>query len=96
MIAKINQVLDTIKKAFLWVVAPLAFIFGYIYYLLSKNESLTKEIEQSKIEKDLAETVAKKAEVDHEASSSVIDYNDVKRRYLESIRNGNDEPPKAS
>jgi hypothetical protein len=73
--------LEKAKKAFLYIVAPIAFVAGYIYFLLTQNTSLKRKLGQAESEKALERTKAEVKEADEKANRSMSDYINAKREY---------------
>lgn len=86
MLQKLSDILESVKKTAIYVLTPLLIVGGYIYYLLTKVNSLKSELDKSKVEKDLVVTLEKKQESEYEAKQSELDYNRVRDLYLEQHR----------
>jgi hypothetical protein len=80
----LSNLLDNIKKIVLYVLTPLAFISGYIAYLLTKNHELTEKKEDLKFEVKDAENEKKQEVIDKTISESMDDYELAKRQFRES------------
>lgn len=91
MIDKLKSILAVIKQVILWVLAPLLGILAYIYYLTTKISNLTNQLEQTKVEKELSQTLDKKIEADHEATQTELDYNTVRKLFLNQSGKGPDD-----
>ena len=79
MLAKI---VDISKKTFLYILAPLALIAGYVFHLLTKVEKLKGDLNRAKSSQEMADALEKKEEADHEASDAVANYELIKSQYL--------------
>ena len=79
-----------VKDVVVYIVTPIAFALGYIYYLLGKNEQLESQLELSKALERQKELKNEQDEVDSEASNSFSDYDRVKREFLRSKLPGSD------
>lgn len=84
MLDKLKRLIEVIKSGFWYVVGPLAFIGGSIWYLFSRNQDLKDQLMESKAEKELAKVLAKKVEIDNEANKSTDDYKHLRDKYLNS------------
>lgn len=76
--------METLKKYGLYVVSALAFIAGFIYYLIGKNRGLEEKLNQSEAEKALAATLAKKELIDEKANNAVSAYESARDAYRKS------------
>lgn len=85
--------LRNIKDAFLYVVAPLAFIAGYIYYLLGRNEALERRVEQAERDQRIKDLVREAREFENEAKKAIDSYESTKRAYMDEHKQGGDDVP---
>ena len=74
--------IDKIKEYLFKVIAPLAFVLGYVYYLVTKNTSLRRELEVEKIEKQQAQFEAEQKELKNEADNAVDRYIKLRDEYV--------------
>ncbi len=91
MVEKIKNMADAIKTVLLYVVAPLMAILGYFLYLTKQNSQLQAELNQSKSEKELAGTLARKEDAANAANKAEREYLDVKRVYTNQRGTGSGE-----
>lgn len=73
---------DKIKQTVIWIVTPLAFIAGYIYYLLTSRTALQHKLDQATSEKDLIKDSVEKEKADEKAKQSTADYQSLRDEYL--------------
>lgn len=73
--------IDKLKEYLFKIVAPLAFIAGFIYYLFTQKTRLERELEVGKIEKEQAEYEAKQKELKNDADNAVARYKRVADGY---------------
>jgi hypothetical protein len=76
--------IEQIKKALLYVVAPIAGVLAYIVYLRNTIVSLKGTIAESKVSKELADILVKKEIAHEEANSAVNDYYAIRDEFLKS------------
>lgn len=93
MIEKLKAYLEVVKGALLFIVTPIVFLVGGIYYLIAQNTSLKDKLGQSEAEKHLAKILTEKEEAKNEANSKEDDYNTLRNKY---VHDHDDGGPKAS
>jgi hypothetical protein len=97
MLQKIKDFGEAAKNAFIYIVTPIAFVLGFILYLVSKNRSLKDEVETSKAEGKLNELKGKQEEIDHRANNAVSEYEKLRGAYVSgnvrSLRPGSESSP---
>lgn len=72
---------ENAKVVFYFVVIPVSFVAGVIYYLVTGNKNLKQQLAQAKAEKDLTETLTKKEIAKNEADKAQGDYESVRDAY---------------
>lgn len=82
MLAKLENLVNSAKGFLIWIVTPLAFVAGFIFYLLNSNSELKAKVGQSKEEVKLNELKTEETAVDKEADSSLSAYDSVRDAYL--------------
>jgi hypothetical protein len=73
---KFQEWLEAAKKLFLWVVAPIAFVAWYIYYLVTQNTELKGKLARSESDRKfdrISEEARKAEEVAREAETRYHD-----------------------
>lgn len=78
---KFLDVVAVIKAGLLYVVLPVTALFGYIYWLSRKNQTLADELEMTKSGNELAGKLAKKEEAKNEADRIEKEYRDAVDAY---------------
>ena len=73
--------MDQIKKVFAWVVAPLAFLAGFIYYLLMKNEKLSSKVALLQTDNRLQKTKDKVEEDDKNVKDAINEFESIAGDY---------------
>lgn len=92
---KFLDVIAVIKAGLLYVVLPITALFGYIYWLSRKNQTLADELEMTKSGNELAGKLAKKEEAKNEAERIEKEYRDaVDAYYAEYGQLSTDSNPK--
>lgn len=81
MIEKLKTFIDSIKSVVLVIIGPLAFIAGFIYYLITKNTELKNELQTEKAGEKLNELQNAQITIDSNANSDVSNYEELKGRY---------------
>lgn len=75
---------NLIKSYVFWIASGIAFILGFIYYLIGENRGLKEQVRQTEAEKGLAKTLAKKEQIDEKAGNAVSDYEHARDEYRKS------------
>ena len=83
MMEKIKAYVASIRDALIYVAGPILVIGFAFFELLTKNRQLKAKLGESKAEKELAATLAKKEIIDEEANNSFSDYQRAKREHSE-------------
>ena len=98
MFEKLKSLGEAAKNVVLYILGPAVAVVAYFFYLKGKNTELEAKVNQTAAERDLAGTLVKKEDAKNEADKAEIDYNRIKRLYLESAHNddGGSEPPPAA
>jgi hypothetical protein len=86
--------IDKIKDVVKWILAPLFFLGGIVYYLVSKNNALKEQLRQSHAEKELSDVLNQRVEAQKESDNAEKAYRDSKRLYDEQSHGaGGDTSP---
>lgn len=88
MIEKIKTFAESVKNVMLYIVTPIAFVVGFIYYLIVKNHRLEDELNIKEGEKKLGELKGQQKEIDDRADASSAEYERLKRDYLRGSHQG--------
>ena len=82
MIDKLKAFYESIKGILIYVLTPIAFILGIIYYLVTKNSSLKNQLQTLKTEGEIDEEKRNVSEAKVEADNADIDYKSIRDAYL--------------
>lgn len=82
MIEKLRAFAESAKAVLLYVLAPLAFVLGYIYYLTAKNSQLKDEIKAGKRSERTKEIENETKEVDRDALDALSEYERRRGEYV--------------
>lgn len=82
MIDKIKAFLANVKGAILYVVGPILAVVGYIFYLRTKNDTLTNQLAGEQAKETLATVVANKEEKDDAANKAEGDYASIRNAFI--------------
>ena len=92
MLEKLKAFAETAKGWLLYVLTPLAFLAGIIYYLITSKEALQHKLDESNAEKNIDETKIEETQVDAQANNTVDDYDKLRDAYLKNNPSGSDKP----
>lgn len=84
MLEKLKSLGEAAKNVVLFILTPIAFIAGIIFYLWSGKTELTQKLKESEAEKDLKESLGEKLQIDKQANASYDDYERARKQYDES------------
>lgn len=85
MIEKLKAFAESAKAVLLYVLAPLAFVLGYIYHLTARNSQLKDEIKAGKRDERTKEIENETKEVDRDALDALSEYERRRGAYLQAI-----------
>lgn len=92
MLEKLKNFAESVKSVVLYIITPVAFIAGYIWYLLSKNESLEQKLQEKEGEEKLNELKGEQTKVDESAATLLDKYEKLRSSYVsgnpDSLRSG--------
>lgn len=74
---------ERLKSSLIFILTPLAFLAGVLYYLITGNQKLRSDLKQAKADADLAKLLSERAEAKKEADNAEKAYRDSKRLYDE-------------
>lgn len=72
---------EKIKGSFLYIAAPIAAVFGYIYYLSMDRNKLKQELASKDAQKNIDGILTKKDEAKKDADQLEDEYNKLKSDY---------------
>lgn len=82
MLDRIKAFADTMKGVLLYVLTPLLFLAGAIYYLMTKNTELKTDLEAKDGEEKLNELQGEETKVDESAASASDEYARLRDAYM--------------
>ena len=85
MSEKLKAFGEAAKAVLVYVLAPLACILGYIYYLTAKNTTLKDELAAGKRDERTKELENDTKEVDRSADDAVAEYERQRRAYMQAV-----------
>lgn len=77
-----KSMFEKIKEFGLYLVTPIVFIAGVVYYLITKNTSLKTEISILKSGKEIENAKDDANEKEKQANDAVSNYESVRDKYL--------------
>ena len=81
--------IEKIKQALLWIVAPLTLLFGAILYLFTRNKDLEEKLALSQIKTTQEGLKVKQGVTDEEYYKSITDYNNARDEFLSEYYKSN-------
>jgi hypothetical protein len=91
MLDKLKAFAETAKGWLLYVLTPLAFIAGFIYYLITSKEALQHKLDESNAEKNIDESKIQEGEIDEKANEATDSYDAIRKQYLKDNPSGSDQ-----
>lgn len=94
MLEKLRTIGEAAKQVILFIVTPLAFIAGVIYYLVSRNKDLERKLSTTEVERDLAarlERIEERKREANESSKEAISAEDAYRAIRDKYLNSGDK-----
>lgn len=79
MFEKIKAFAGSVKDVVLYILTPLAFIAGYIFFLIQKNHRLEDEVRAKDGETKLGGIRGEKKQIDAAAADLVSEYEKLRR-----------------
>lgn len=89
LLQKLKLLADSAKGVILFILTPLSFIGGFIYYLLVQNSKLKEGLKEAQEEATHEKTRNEEAVIDEDSKHSSDDYAQLRDAYLRS--HGDDE-----
>lgn len=77
-----EKIKKVIGQSWFWVGSIIAFIGGYVYYILQKNAALQRKVDLVEHRKDVEKYYAKQEQASKEAADAVNDYESKRAEYL--------------
>jgi hypothetical protein len=78
---------EKVKAFLIYIATPFAFVLGFTYYLLTKNQELKNKLNQSEAEKKINELETRKEAIDEKASDAVSNYESARDEYYKGRDN---------
>jgi cbb3-type cytochrome oxidase subunit 3 len=82
MIEKLKNVLGIFKELLVFVITPIIFLIGFIYYLLTQNKLLKEENAEEHATGQLKELQGEQKQVDNNANTADASYEILRNQYL--------------
>ncbi len=83
--------IERIKKFVTFVLTPLLFVAGFIYYLITKKQSLESEVTKLKSQGKIKDLIHEKEKAKEKADEAVTDYKSTRDKYLSEHGTGGDD-----
>lgn len=93
MLEKIKAFGEAAKEVVLYILTPLAFIAGYIFYLVKKSRGLEDRLKEAEGEKKLGELHQKQTDIDSNANNFDAEYERLRKDYLSGSDQGSGPSP---
>ncbi len=90
MIEKVKAFWSNILVIIGGIIAPVALIVGYVFYLLGQKRKLETELEGSKQNVKNKENELEQERVSNEADNTVRDYTELRDKYLSEQESSKD------
>jgi hypothetical protein len=81
MLDRLKAIAEAVRGVLLWIVAPLAILGGYVFYLLNKNRQLQNEISIQKMDSDLDKLRSEEGKADAASSQASSDFESLASEY---------------
>lgn len=81
MLEKFKSYIETAKQGLLWIGIPIGLLLTYIWNLKRKLDTLRQESAENKINKSLADALAKEKEAVDASKDADSEYNRIKSDY---------------
>ena len=77
MMDKIKAFWGSVKDVLMYIIAPIAFCVGYIFYLTAKNDELKDELETAHFTTKDEELAHEETSIDQSAAAAIAEFNSV-------------------
>lgn len=96
MLDRIKAFAEASKNVIIYILTPIAFVLGALYYLLTKNKELTEQVKQEKFDVTHNNTIDEQKTADATASDALSEYEKLRSAYVSgnpgSLRQGSSGP----
>lgn len=82
MIEKLKAFGEAAKSTLLYIIAPILFVLGYIYYLTTKNKNLKAEIAHMQADESISKTQQELQEAQNASNDAEKNYESIRDAYL--------------
>lgn len=74
MLDRLKKIGEAAKQVVLFILVPVFFVAGYVYYLLTKNKNLEDALAASEADKKLEVLKGEQTEIDNESTDALERY----------------------
>ncbi len=81
MLEKFKRLGEAAKSVIIFIITPVVFVAGIIYYLVKQKNTLQSELQREKSGRELDQVKNKATEAEKESEDAVKNYNDIRDAY---------------
>lgn len=91
MIEKLKALGEAAKGVLVFILTPLLFVAGFIYYLITRNDSLQGQLRRERADKELGNAISEMARAKQEADDAEKSFRETDAELARALAEFNDD-----